>query len=121
MRLVVHNSVGERVVASSVVEAGRFARLQGLQSSVPNLRGWCWQPPAPWGNGLVDAEFVSAQQGWAVGDAGLILRSDDGSAHCTLVPDTATPMLRQIRFADATNGWAEGDGGTTLSIATGRR
>jgi photosystem II stability/assembly factor-like uncharacterized protein len=39
---------------------------------------WFWQNPLPQGNPLSSVYFTDSNTGWAVGDAGTILRTTDG-------------------------------------------
>lgn len=59
--------------------------------------------------------FVSALEGWVVGDSGTILHSTDGGA--TWTADTTSPTsqhLQSVYFLDASHGWAVGNAGTVL-------
>jgi photosystem II stability/assembly factor-like uncharacterized protein len=62
---------------------------------------------------LDDAElfavtFVDREHGWAVGDRGVIWRSEDGGQAWQLERSGVTCSLRDVHFADAENGWAVG-------------
>jgi photosystem II stability/assembly factor-like uncharacterized protein len=56
---------------------------------------WTWLNPRPTGNDLRGA-FVDGARAWAVGDAGTIVRSDDGGASWTLVPSGTSEPLRGV-------------------------
>ncbi len=119
LRLTVRNQAGEQRSARVVVQAGRYARVQNLACSAPDHSGWCWQQPSPRGSGIFDADFADAQQGWSVGEAGLILHTQDGGAHWQAQPSGTQRTLRQVRFLDALVGFAAGDGGTLLRTEDG--
>lgn len=52
--------------------------------------------------------FVDARHGWAVGDRGLILHTDDGGLRWHLQVSTTDASLRDVTFIDAEHGWAVG-------------
>lgn len=69
---------------------------------------------------LFDVEFVE-EEGWAVGDYGLVLHTSDAGAHWD---EQATPSERAllgVDFADADRGVAVGQGGTVLVTEQGGR
>ncbi len=51
----------------------------------------------------------------AVGERGLVLRSDDRGASWAQVATPVSVTLTGVRFADARTGWATGHGGTVLA------
>ncbi len=57
---------------------------------------------------LRDVFFLNHDLGWAVGDHGTILRTDDGGRSWSLVPAGVSCSLRSIQFVDELNGWAAG-------------
>ena len=64
--------------------------------------------------------FTDATDGWAVGAAGTILHTTDGS---TWTAQSSTPVtavdLNGVAFTDATDGWAVGAAGTILHTSDG--
>src|SRR5580658_3924557 len=58
--------------------------------------------------------FTSAQVGWAVGDKGTILHTEDGGGNWLKQDSGSTNDLRSVFFADAQLGWAVGDKGAIL-------
>ena len=93
----------------------------GLACSGPAQSGWCWQRPLPWGNRVNDVRFIDARNGWAVGDAGLVLKTTDGGSNWRRVrQDTGIEAsLHQVRFADAQHGWALGWDGALVRTDDG--
>jgi len=70
--------------------------------------GWYWQNPLPQGNDLYDISFVGTSRGWAVGDHGYILHSDDGGLNWTQQNSTTTNELHAVYFINSNTGWAVG-------------
>lgn len=101
------------------------AMVAGLRCSGAANTGWCWQAPQPWGHLVRDVLFISAAEGVAAGDGGLLLRTHDGGRNWSeqFLPDS--PPLQALAFADAKTGWLLGrdqgriwrtdDGGATWS------
>lgn len=115
---------GEQRTASQRVQVGAFARLEGRTCSGPDLSGWCWQRPLPFARDLLDATFVDAQHGWAVGPGPTILATADGGSTwvAQTVPtaeqvaasvEPALDRLDLVRFLD-------GRTGVAASTLTGR-
>ena len=79
--------------------------VAGLRCTAAESAGWCWQHPRPHGQSTRDAWFVDSMRGWIVGDAGLIMRTEDGGA--TWSDQTAMPRtdLALVRFVDRQRGW----------------
>ncbi len=57
---------------------------------------------------LFDVCFVDPRQGWAVGDRGTILHTQDGGETWSLQPSPVTCRLESVQFLDARQGWAAG-------------
>ena len=57
---------------------------------------------------LCDLSFVDPQHGWAVGDHGVILHTDDGGQHWSPQVSGVTCTLNSVCFVDVRNGWAAG-------------
>ena len=83
--------------------------------------GATWQvkdsgPSLPW---LGDVTFVSASEGWAVGEQGAVLHTTDGGTTWTPVNVGATDDLTSVCFTSALNGWIVGDGEGLLHTTDG--
>ncbi|MGH9835869.1 MAG: YCF48-related protein, partial [Blastocatellia bacterium] len=63
---------------------------------------------------LRDVFFVDANRGWAVGNGGVILTSNDGGATWTPEQSGVSANLRGVFFVNATTGFAVGDNGAIL-------
>jgi photosystem II stability/assembly factor-like uncharacterized protein/TolA-binding protein len=60
---------------------------------------------------LTDVQFLDAQQGWAVGDRGVIWHTADGGRTWRLQDSGVACRLESVSFIDPQNGWVAG--GTT--------
>ena len=65
---------------------------------------WFWQNPLPQGNYLNDVKFINTTTGWAVGNAGTILRTTNGGTNWTSQTSGTTNDLYAVSFTDANNG-----------------
>lgn len=63
--------------------------------------------------------FVSAEEGWIVGDQGLLLHSRDGGRQWQRQPVPTDRSLNALYFADPQRGWLVGDQGTVLATRDG--
>lgn len=117
--LTVTNEAGATRSASFTVVASNTAMLQGTVCSGAQSTGWCWQRPKPVGGVIADVFFIDATTGWAVGDAGQILKTSDGGATWSGQRSGVSTRLTQVRFASATTGWAVGDNATILRTVDG--
>jgi photosystem II stability/assembly factor-like uncharacterized protein len=60
------------------------------------------------GNTLRSVDFVDESLGWAVGENGTIIHTQDGGVNWS-AQTSGTPLrLRTVRFADSSHGWAVG-------------
>ncbi len=69
-----------------------------------------------------DIHFINNQEGWVVGDGGVIGHTTDGGAGWATQtnPDTQNRTLIGVFFLDSNNGWAVGADGSD-SPDNGRR
>ena len=75
---------------------------------------------------LYDVAFVSAKRGWAVGDAGTILRSEDGGVSWSADPSPIRAQWRSVHFGNLRLGWVVGgwqrfDGSAGFGVALSTR
>ena len=67
------------------------------------------EPPSPPADcRLNDVWFLNARQGWAVGDRGAILHTDDGGQHWRWQASGVSCRLRTVCFLNNKLGWAAG-------------
>src|SRR5437773_3447379 len=89
--------MGRRLVpASSLAAVVVLVAFVALGTAAVNVSqsGWSWGNPAPQGNTLQALDFVQGR-GFAAGDNGTVLRTDDGGASWTgLVTGTAADLTR---------------------------
>lgn len=86
-------------------ETDPVARLAGLKCTGSVATGWCWQQPQPDGLATCDVTFVDANNGWLVGDGGLVMRSSDGGVSWSRQSVATQSDLNKVRFVDARAGW----------------
>lgn len=117
--LTVTNEAGASRSTSFNVTVGHYGMVKDAVCSMGPGTGWCWQRPRPTGNATSDIFFIDAGNGWAVGDAGQILKTSDGGATWTAQTSNVTTPLTQVKFADAQAGWALGADGTVVKTVDG--
>ncbi len=76
--------------------------------------GWTWQNPTPDGNTLNDVAIFGGKYAVAVGDLGLILRSEDKGETWAKISSSTKSRLNSIAMTDNGTGWIVGAGGTVL-------
>lgn len=91
-----------------------IATMQLFAQGLPSGECLTWQNPLPQGNTLFDVHFVDAQTGWVVGDAGTILKTDNGGEMWTPQSSGTSERLYSVQFTDSQTGWAVGFGGIIL-------
>jgi photosystem II stability/assembly factor-like uncharacterized protein len=70
---------------------------------------WTLQSPLPTGQNLNGLSMVSATEGWAVGDGGVILSTTDGGVTWTPQDSGTSVQLTAVQFLDSQHGWAVGN------------
>jgi photosystem II stability/assembly factor-like uncharacterized protein len=68
---------------------------------------------------LYAVDFVNSDQGWAVGDSGVILHTTDGGANWNAQSSPVSARFRSVDFVDSLNGWACGDVGCAIYTTDG--
>ncbi|HAN37794.1 MAG TPA: hypothetical protein DCQ29_02740, partial [Chitinophagaceae bacterium] len=63
--------------------------------------------------------FVDANNGWAVGSNGVVLRTSNGGSTWVQQASNTTTILRDVFFINSTTGWAIGDNGTIIRTSNG--
>jgi photosystem II stability/assembly factor-like uncharacterized protein len=80
--------------------------------------GWSLQPSGT-SNRLNGVSFPDANNGWAVGAAGMILHTADGGATWSVQPSGTTHSLTRVQFLSSGIGWVVGANGTILFSDSG--
>jgi photosystem II stability/assembly factor-like uncharacterized protein len=75
---------------------------------------WEWQNPKPQGNTLRDVFFNDTIIGYAVGDAGTLIKTTDGGNNWNRVYTGVWDALNSVYFTDSYNGYIAGDSGIVL-------
>ncbi|MCL5036593.1 MAG: YCF48-related protein [Chloroflexi bacterium] len=71
------------------------------------------------GSPLRGVSFADVNNGWAVGDGGIIRHTLNGGTAWSNQVSPTTQNLRGVSFVDANNGWAVGDNGTIIRTSNG--
>ena len=80
---------------------------------------WTWQNPLPQGNSLSKIFFANANTGYAVGDRGTIIKTNDKGANWINLKSGTKNFLTSIICADANTGYAVGGNGTIIKTENG--
>jgi photosystem II stability/assembly factor-like uncharacterized protein len=119
VQLTVTNEAGTSRAASATVYVADFDIVRGKQCSGAGNTGWCWQRPLPQGNALNAYFFLDDNRGWAVGELGTVLTTNDGGATWTRQSaDTQLP-LSDVTFVNAQVGWIIAANGQVLKTTDG--
>ncbi len=72
--------------------------------------GWYWQHPLPTGNEYKDVHFIDSNNGFAVGEAGTIIHTEDGGENWSLIEkETTFGDIYSVFFINSTTGWICGE------------
>jgi photosystem II stability/assembly factor-like uncharacterized protein len=88
----------------------------------PTLAQWQWSNPAPEGNEMFDASFITGTKGWAVGGNGAILSTTDRGATWSsqMNPLRTTPFIGlNVVFVDQNTGLISSNNGTLVRTSDG--
>jgi photosystem II stability/assembly factor-like uncharacterized protein len=70
--------------------------------------GWSWLTPQPQNDGIYSIDYVTAQEGWAVGEPRVVLHTVDGGVTWQAQGTPLASGMTAVDFADAQHGWAVG-------------
>lgn len=90
------------LAASTAPPASPF-QLDGLE-------GWCWQDILGLVDALNDVFFLDRQTGWAVGEGGIILHTQDSGVTWQRQISPVRENFHRVFFVDAHRGWIAGRG-----------
>ncbi len=68
---------------------------------------------------LYAVDFVNSDEGWTVGDGGVILHTTDGGANWNAQSSPVSARFRSVDFVDQMNGWVCGDVGCAIYTTDG--
>jgi photosystem II stability/assembly factor-like uncharacterized protein len=85
-----------------------FYLLIILNTTILPQQGWFHQNPLPTGSQLNDLSFIDSDIGWAVGDAGTILKTTNGGESWIRQISDTKANLNGVSFTDEYNGTAVG-------------
>lgn len=80
---------------------------------------WTWLNPSPQGSQLNDVFFVNAAVGWAVGNSGTMLKTNDGGTTWQLQNSGTKSDLFNVQFIDAQHGWIRDEFGIFMTVDGG--
>jgi photosystem II stability/assembly factor-like uncharacterized protein len=117
-------SAAGHVTAKSEGSAKLFVEAGGKRDTatvfVYPQAGWVLQPNPSGGQTLNGVFFMpDGRRGWAVGNAGRVMRTLDAGANWTFSPGGTTSNLRSVWFTSSSIGWAVGYGGTIMRSTNG--
>ena len=69
--------------------------------------------------GTLRAVKMAGNDGWAVGDRGLILHTSDGGTNWSIQESGTNQILRDVDFSSSRHGWAVGDNGAAIKTDNG--
>jgi photosystem II stability/assembly factor-like uncharacterized protein len=87
--------------------------------SVLAFAQWTLLNPLPTKNNLYSVHFPDANTGYAVGDSGTILKTNDAGSTWDSLSCGITSFLHSVYFTDASTGYAVGNNGTILKTING--
>ncbi len=85
-----------------------------FSNTASNAQNWNWQNPLPQGVNLFDVCFTNANTGYAVGQDGVILKTNDAGISWAPQNSGTTNGISSVYFTDADTGYAVGSGGSLL-------
>ena len=92
-----------------------YPTRSGIIHTEDGGKTWMVQDSLTYPGCLYGVTFLDTLKGFAVGDAGLILRTLDGGAHWDSIPSGTTNNLYDIQFADSSHGIIVGNGSNLVS------
>ena len=89
-----------------------------FNSIILSQGGWYWQNPYPQGNTLYSISFVStvADRGWAVGELGTAIYTNDGGLTWEIIDLGTTENLNSVYMHSDTQVFIVGDNGLIIYI-----
>jgi photosystem II stability/assembly factor-like uncharacterized protein len=84
----------------------------------PLFSSWEWSHPKPQGNRLNDVSMLDVNIGFAVGETGSVLKTEDGGLSWTLIQDIGVQDdLMAVSVVNSNNLWVAGDNGLIFHSA----
>ena len=97
----------------------RPSEQTGGTATVASDPGGGWQPQGSLDKNLQSVAFATSQAGWAVGQGGTIVHTDDEGATWKAQNSGSSEYLMSVAFATPQSGWAVGHKGTILRTDDG--
>lgn len=114
-------AVGVGGTILSTLDGGKNWRNQPRTIEFTPDEGQSWKTLENFRKDLFSVHFSDGgQHGWAVGDGGTILSTEDGGTNWKIRPSKVQATLFSVHFSEnRQRGWAVGVGGTILKTANG--
>src|ERR1051325_5508667 len=88
--------------------------LAKIDPAGSSSRQWVWQNPLPQGNTLQDFSFADANNGFAVGARGTILKTTDAGINWEVITGETEDDLYGVSFSNSSTGTVVGNFGAIL-------
>lgn len=111
-------NVSTLVLAATVLASGLSAEAQLLGARHANSSAQSLTDVLNADATLRDVTFVDSRRGWAVGDRGVVLHTDDGGVHWMPQQSDVEMPLLSVSFTDAKRGWIVGGAAAPLTHRT---
>ena len=95
--------------------------VSALPNATLSYSQWVWKNPLPQGNDLSGVGIIDANTMVAVGDAGTVMKTNDGGTNWTLIPNAGgmSDRLYSVSFGDGLHGIAVGELGVIIRSTDG--
>jgi photosystem II stability/assembly factor-like uncharacterized protein len=104
----------KKLIISFLISHFSFLISQGCMA-----QDWQWQNPLPQGNTLKCIKFIDDDTGYAVGDAGTIIRTTNAGADWNIEVSGTLENLNAVHLTGQANGIAVGNNGLVLKTTDG--
>lgn len=96
-----------------------FIPMYAFADGICSENNWCWQNPVPQGNDINDMHVVDSETTWLVGDAGIVLKTEDGGSTWNAKDVGTSENLYGIHFVSNEEIWISGGNGVLLHSTNG--
>ncbi|MFY7971603.1 MAG: hypothetical protein ACOVOO_06660, partial [Flavobacteriales bacterium] len=86
-----------------------LALVLSAYSSFSQCGQFEWLNPSPHSNDIFEAQFISPTSIVAVGERGILMRSEDAGENWSVLPQLTIYDMEGLHFIDSLKGWACGN------------